>query len=456
MSSVNTILIANRGEIACRIIRSARRLGIRTVAVHSDADKNALHVELADAAVGIGPPKPAESYLKVDTLLAAAASSGATAVHPGYGFLAENAEFARQVIAAGLSWIGPTPAQIAAMGDKASARSLAERVGVPVVPGSGRFPAGELRGLVAAAQQVGYPLLVKAAAGGGGIGMRLVEGPEQLEKIAEATQTMAARSFGDGAVFLERYIPKARHVEIQVFGFGDGRAVHVFERDCSTQRRFQKVIEESPAPGIPGHVRSQMAAHAVRLAESQHYAGAGTVEFIVNAETFEFFFLEMNTRIQVEHPVTEMTTGLDLIELQIRLARGDDLSALTQDSIVARGHAVECRLYAENPAKMFLPSPGTLRKLILPPANARVRVDTGVRQGDVITPYYDPMIAKLVCWGETREAAMVQMLDALAVTEIEGIWNNIAFLTKLIGHPVFRQGDVFTGLIDAYKADLLG
>ena len=454
--SVNKILIANRGEIACRVMRSARALGARTVAVYSDADRESLHVATADEAVHIGPSKAAESYLNIDALLAAAAATGATAVHPGYGFLAENANFASRVLAAGLVWIGPTPAQIEAMGDKARARALAEAAGVPIVPGSARFPTGELAGLEAAAVQVGYPLLVKASAGGGGIGMRLVEDPAQLLKTAEATQTMAARSFGDGTVFLERYIPRARHVEIQVFGFGDGRAVHVYERDCSIQRRFQKVIEEAPAPGLPPSVRQQMAEAAARLAASQHYRGAGTVEFIVNAETFEFFFLEMNTRIQVEHPVTECITGLDLVGLQLRLAAGEALADITQAGIAVNGHAVECRLYAENPAKMFLPSPGKLTTFALPAAGDGVRIDTGVREGDTITPYYDPMVAKLICHGATREEALAKMAAVLAETQVEGIFTNVQFLRRVVAHPAFAQGDVFTGFIETHKADLLG
>jgi acetyl/propionyl-CoA carboxylase alpha subunit len=284
--------------------------------------------------------------------------------------------------------------------------------------------------------------------------MRLVEDPSQLRKVAEATQTMAARSFGDGAVFLERYIPKARHVEIQIFGFGDGRAVHLFERDCSIQRRFQKVIEEAPAPGLPAAVRDRMAAAAVALAGAEQYLGAGTVEFIVDAATFEFFFLEMNTRIQVEHPVTEMITGEDLVSLQLRLARGERLAHLTQATLAAHGHAIECRLYAENPDKMFLPSPGKLNILELPPAAAHVRIDTGVRQGDAITAYYDPMIAKLICWGATREAARSALAQALGAARIEGISSNIAFLCRVVDHPAFRSGDVFTGFIEAYRKDL--
>jgi 3-methylcrotonyl-CoA carboxylase alpha subunit len=449
------LLVANRGEIACRVMRSARVLGLKTVAVYSDADAQSLHVGLADEARRIGPPKAAGSYLNIDAILAAAHDSAAEAIHPGYGFLAENAGFAARVADAGLVFIGPTPAQIEAMGDKARARTLASEAGVPVVPGSARFEAGALAGLEEAAQQVGYPLLVKAAAGGGGIGMRQVEEPKQLLKVAEATQTIAARSFGDGAIFLERYIPRARHVEIQVFGFGDGRAVHLFERDCSIQRRFQKVIEESPAPGLPEAVRARMTASAVALAEAQRYAGAGTVEFIVDAASFDYYFLEMNTRIQVEHPVTEMITGQDLVALQLRLARGEDLAALTQEAVATHGHAIECRLYAENPDKMFLPTPGRLQTLELPESATGIRIDTGVRQGDMITAYYDPMIAKIIVHGATREAALDTLARALAAARIEGISSNIGFLRRVVGHPVFRAGDVFTGFIETHRQDLV-
>ena len=450
------ILIANRGEIACRIIRAAKALRLETVAVYSDADEHARHVSLADTAIRVGPSKASESYLVIETIVAAAIASGADAVHPGYGFLAENPDFARRVADAGLIFIGPTPAQIEAMGDKERARRLASAVGLTVVPGSARFAPGELNGLSTAASDIGYPLLVKASAGGGGIGMRLVDDPTQLLKVAEATQTMAARSFGDGTIFLERFVPKARHVEIQIFGFGDGRAVHFFERDCSVQRRFQKVIEESPAPGLPATVRARMAAAAVALARSQQYRGAGTVEFIVDAASFEFFFLEMNTRIQVEHPVTEMVTGHDLVVLQLRLAGGDSLAGLTQDVLAARGHAIECRIYAENPAKTFLPSPGKLNTFVMPPPSAHVRIDTGVREGDTITAYYDPMIAKLICWGETRGAALETLDTALAATRIEGISNNVEFLRRVVTHPAFVAGDVFTGFIEAHKQALIG
>jgi len=450
------LLVANRGEIACRVMRSAKALGIATVAVYSEADAQALHVRLADEAILIGPAKATESYLKVDKILAAARESGADAVHPGYGFLAENAAFAQAVADAGLIWVGPRPEQITAMGDKERARAIAEAAGVPVLKGSRRFAPGELDGLAAAADEVGYPLLVKASAGGGGIGMKLVDSGEALTKVVESTQSMAERSFGDGAVFLERYIAKARHIEIQVFGFDDGRAVHFYERECSIQRRFQKVVEEAPAVNLPDPVRDSMARAAVSLAEAQSYRGAGTAEFIVDAATRDFFFLEMNTRIQVEHPVTEMTTGSDLVGLQIRLARGDDLSALTQDTIVQSGYAVECRIYAENPDKMFLPSPGQLDTLIMPEPTDTVRIDTGVVEGDVITPYYDPMIAKMICQGATRGDAIGAMDEALQKTTIEGIANNVNFLQKVVTHPNFREGDVFTGFIDAYKNDLTG
>ncbi len=449
------LLIANRGEIACRIIRSAAALGVETIAIYSEVDADALHVSKASAAHPVGPAKASESYLHGGNLLAAATASGADALHPGYGFLAENAAFARQVMDAGLTWVGPRPEQIEAMGDKDRARRLARAAGLPVVPGSDRLAMDELDTIESAAKTVGFPLLVKASAGGGGIGMRLVESPAELEKTARATQALAARAFGDGTIFLERYIPKARHIEIQIFGFGDGRAVHFFARECSIQRRFQKIVEEAPVPDIPAEVRNSIANAAVALAQSQNYLGAGTVEFILDANSYEFFFLEMNTRIQVEHPVTEFITGHDLVALQLRLARGDDLAELRQKTIRARGHAIECRLYAENPEKKFLPSPGTLEVLEFPNATDTVRIDTGVRQGDVVTPYYDPMIAKLVCWGENREEARTNMHRLLAQVCVAGIDSNIAFLRRVIAHPGFRDGDVFTGFVDQHLAELI-
>lgn len=453
---MNKLLVANRGEIACRVMRSAKSMGIRTVAVYSEIDAQSLHVKQADESILIGPAKAAESYLNVDSILAAAAEVDADAVHPGYGFLAENAEFAARVTGAELIWVGPTPAQISTMGDKERARTIAEAAGIPVLTGSRRIAVGEINGLHEAASTVGYPLLVKASAGGGGIGMRLVDKPEQLEKTVSSTQAMAERSFGDGVIFLERYIAKARHIEIQVFGFGDGRAVHFYERECSIQRRFQKVIEEAPAVSFPTDMRDKMATAAVSLAENQAYAGAGTAEFIVDADTNDFYFLEMNTRIQVEHPVTEMTTNSDLVALQIRLARGDNLTSITQASIVQSGHAIECRLYAENPTKMFMPSPGTLETLTFPRATDSVRIDSGVVEGDAVTPYYDPMIAKLICAADSRGAALDLMAVSLGQTKIDGIANNLTFLENVVVHPQFRDGNVFTGFIENFKSDLIG
>ena len=451
---MNKVLIANRGEIACRIIRSCRRLDLRTVAVHSEADANAMHVALADEAQPIGPAPARESYLRTDRVLAAAKVSGADALHPGYGFLSENATFAEAVQASGLIWIGPSPRSIRDMGDKERARALARNARVPVLPGSARFALGELANLEAAAREVGYPLLVKATAGGGGIGMRRVDTAERLRETAEATQSMASKAFGDGTIYLERYIERARHVEMQVFGFGNGAAVHLHERDCSIQRRYQKVIEESPAPRLAEEVRERMAEAAVRLCRQERYAGAGTVEFVVDADTFDFYFLEMNTRIQVEHPVTEMNTRSDLVAMQIEHAQGK-LSHLDQGDVVARGHAIECRIYAENPAKNFMPSPGRLARFALPEPGDDVRIDTGFRKGDEVTFFYDPMIAKVIAHGPTRDAAIERMVDALDAIEIEGPASNVAFLRATVRHPAFRAGNLFTGFVDRFKGELV-
>ena len=350
LGNPSRVLIANRGEIARRIIRSCRRLGLETVAVYSEADAASAHVEEADQAFCIGKPRAQDSYLVIEHILGAARASGAGLVHPGYGFLSESPAFARAVGAAELVWIGPSPDQMETMGDKQRAREAALAAGVPILAGSSRFAEGGLAGIERAADAVGFPLLVKAAAGGGGIGMRRVDAPDKLMAVAAATQSMAARAFGDGAIYLERYIPQARHVEVQVFGFGDGHAIHLFERDCSVQRRFQKVIEECPAPGLPEALTQRMAETAVALARATRYAGAGTVEYVVDADTLEFFFLEMNTRIQVEHAVTETVTGTDLVAMQIELARGR-LHQMDQEAIVRKGCAIECRLYAENPGK---------------------------------------------------------------------------------------------------------
>jgi acetyl-CoA carboxylase biotin carboxylase subunit len=448
------LLIANRGEIACRIIRAAKDLGIETVAVHSEADAGALHVSSADEAVCIGPAPAAQSYLLHDAVIAAAMSTGADAVHPGYGFLAESAEFARKVSEAGLKWVGPDPQTIEDMGDKQRARDIAIKAGVPVLPGSPRFTEGALEGLDQAAGEVGYPLLVKASGGGGGIGMRRVDDPAKLQKAVEATQSAAARSFGDSTVYLERFVARARHVEVQVFGFGDGRAVHLFERDCSLQRRFQKVVEESPAPGLSAELRREMAETACNLAASVDYSGAGTVEFVLDADTGEYFFLEMNTRIQVEHPVSEMVTGTDLVAAQLRLASGEDM----YDELAGlqiEGHAIECRLYAENPAKKFLPSPGKLDVFDVPDGFEGVRVDTGVRSGDAITPFYDPMIAKIIAWGPDRTVAIARLRHALSETRVEGPACNRQFLLAVLDDPEFGAGKVSTGYIDSKLESLL-
>jgi 3-methylcrotonyl-CoA carboxylase alpha subunit len=448
------LLIANRGEIACRVIRSCRALGLKTVAVYSDADAGALHVALADEACHIGPAPAKDSYLLGAKIIEAATRSKADAIHPGYGFLAENEAFAAAVLKAGLKWIGPNARTIADMGDKERARRLAHGAGVPIVPGSGRFIPGDFSGLEEAAAAVGFPLLVKASAGGGGIGMKRVDKVEELRPTVESTQALAAKAFGDGAVYLEKLILQPRHIEIQVFGFGNGRAIHLFERECSVQRRFQKIVEESPAPALTDTVRHAMGDAAAALTAQERYHGAGTVEFIVD-QAGNFYFLEMNTRIQVEHPVTEMNTGLDLVGLQIRFERGDDLSWLTQESIKPRGHTIECRIYAENPDKNFLPSPGPLTVFEPPREGDGIRLDTGFRQGDKVTFYYDPMIAKLIAHGDDRAAAIEKMLDALAAFRIEGITTNIPFLRRVVGHPAFRTGQVHTGFVELHRNDLM-
>lgn len=448
------LLVANRGEIARRIFRSASARDIATVAVYSEADAGAAHVADADEAIAIGPSPARESYLDTAKVLKAAQDCGADAIHPGYGFLSENAEFAEAVMAAGLTWIGPAPDTLRSMGDKARARALANEAGVPIVPGSVRAGPEDEVDFLAEANRVGFPLLVKASAGGGGIGMRRVDSVEKLLRTIEDTQSMAGKAFGDATVFLERLVPKARHVEIQVFGFGNGAAVHLFERDCSLQRRYQKVIEESPAPGLTSDLRARMAEAAVALCCQVNYAGAGTVEFILDTQTQEFFFLEMNTRIQVEHPVSEMVTGLDIVGMQIDFARGT-LGALDQSEILSSGHAIECRLYAENPAKMFMPSPGTLEKFALPPETAGLRVDAGYRESDVVTPYYDPMLAKIITHGPDRASAAQRAVQALNTLQVSGIATNRDFLIACLQSDAFLTGDIHTGFIDANRKSLV-
>jgi 3-methylcrotonyl-CoA carboxylase alpha subunit len=450
------ILIANRGEIACRILRTCKRLGLETVAVHSEADAASLHASMADRAMLIGGSAPSESYLALNKIIDAARVAGADAIHPGYGFLSENEDFARAVEAAGIRWIGPDPKSIEDMGDKERARLLAKAAGISVLLGSARFAPGDLAGVEDAAHEVGFPLVVKAAAGGGGIGMRRVEVPNQLAQAIEATQTVARRAFGDGTVYLERYVAEARHIEVQVFGFGDGRAVHLYERDCSIQRRFQKIIEETPAPLLSDETRVAMCRAAVALCEQEHYRGAGTVEFVVDAGSEQFYFLEMNTRIQVEHPVTEMVSGLDLVELQIALAAGQPIRVHAQADVTVAGHSIECRIYAERPAKGFLPAPGLMSRFEVPAASPHVRVDTGVRSGDRITHFYDPMIAKVIVVGSDRTQAIDRMIEALSATSIEGIETNLEFLQRVIGHPAFRAGELRTDFIECHRQSLFG
>ncbi len=452
--SIAKVFIANRGEIACRIIRACRAMNLKTVAVYSEADAGALHVAEASHSLEIGPAQVAGSYLNQAALLMALRVSGADAVHPGYGFLAENAHFAEAVERMGRTWIGPRPETIEAMGDKQRARDIARSAGIPVLPGSARFFPGDTAALAAAGESIGYPLLVKAAAGGGGIGMRLVERANDLQTQVETTQNLAIRSFGDGTVYLERFIPRARHIEVQVFGFGDGGGVHYLDRDCSVQRRFQKVIEEAPAPQLPARIRKAMCDAALGLVRHQNYRGAGTVEFIYDRDGQAFYFLEMNTRIQVEHAVTEMITGADLVGAQIALASGN-FAPPEQNAISASGHAIECRLYAERPEKNFLPSPGELTRFELPREDGDVRVDTGLRNGDRITPYYDPMIAKIIVRGKTREQAIKRMLGALEEVWIEGVSSNLAFLCQVLSDPVFQVDLATTRYVEegSYKLE---
>ncbi|TYO84861.1 acetyl/propionyl/methylcrotonyl-CoA carboxylase subunit alpha [Oceanicella actignis] len=448
------ILIANRGEIAVRIARTARRMGVKTVAVHSDVDANAPHVAACDEAALIGPAPAAESYLRGDRIIAAALAAGAEAIHPGYGFLSENPDFVEAVEAAGLTFIGPPAAAIRAMGLKDAAKAAMEKAGVPVVPGyhgAEQDPAF----LKARADEIGYPVLIKARAGGGGKGMRKVDRPEDFLPALEAAQGEGRASFGDGACLIEKWIVAPRHVEIQVFGDSHGGAVHLFERDCSLQRRHQKVIEEAPAPGMTEEMRRAMGDAAVRAARAIGYAGAGTVEFIVDASEGlrpdRFYFMEMNTRLQVEHPVTEAVAGLDLVEWQLRVAAGEPLP-LRQEDLRIDGWAFEARLYAEDPARGFMPATGRLRRLRLP--EDRARIDAGVREGDEIPPHYDPMIAKVIVHGRDREEARLRLIDALEAAEIAGSTTNLAFLARLAADPDFAAGRVDTGLIDRKLAQL--
>jgi 3-methylcrotonyl-CoA carboxylase alpha subunit len=445
------LLIANRGEIACRVARTARRLGIRTVAVYSDADAGAAHVESCDEAVHIGGLLPRESYLRGDVILDAARRTGAQAIHPGYGFLSENADFAAACARAGVVFVGPSPASILAMGSKSAAKALMEKAGVPLTPGY-HGDRQEPDYLLSEAKRIGFPVLIKAVAGGGGKGMRRVDAADDFATALASCQREATASFGDARVLVEKYLTTARHIEVQVFGDDRGNAVYLFERDCSVQRRHQKVIEEAPAPGMTPERRRRMGEAAVAAARAVKYSGAGTVEFIA-APDGTFYFMEMNTRLQVEHPVTEMITGLDLVEWQLRVAAGEPLP-LAQEQLEIRGHAIEARVYAEDPASGFLPSTGRLAHLATPRTSETVRIDTGVREGDEITPYYDPMIAKLIVHGETRAAAIARMRDALAAYEIVGVQTNVEFLGRLMTAPSYVNADLDTALIERERAHL--
>jgi 3-methylcrotonyl-CoA carboxylase alpha subunit len=445
------ILIANRGEIAVRVIRTARRLGVRTVAVHSEADTDAMHVEAADEAVCVGPAAASASYLRGESILEAARRTGARAIHPGYGFLSENAGFAAACAEAGIVFIGPPVEAIRIMGSKSESKRVMALADVPLVPGYHGADQDEAT-LTAEAGRIGWPVLVKASAGGGGKGMRVVRDPAGLADAIAGARREARAAFGDDTLLLEKYLTRPRHVEIQVFADTHGNVVALHDRDCSIQRRHQKVIEEAPAPALADGVRARMAAAAVAAARAIGYVGAGTVEFLY--EDGAFYFIEMNTRLQVEHPVTEMITGVDLVEWQLRVASGEPLP-MAQGDIPRRGHALEARVYAEDPQRDFLPATGRLIRLRPPAASPYVRVDTGVREGDEVSVHYDPMIAKLIVWDETREGAVRRMRSALAAYEVVGVATNIAFLGAIAGHGAFLAEEIDTGFIERHRAVLL-
>jgi len=452
------ILIANRGEIACRVAKTCRRLGIKTVAVYSDADQDALHVQACDEAVYIGNSAPKESYLLGSLIIEKALSFGAQAIHPGYGFLSENADFAQSCAQAGLVFIGPPAQAIKAMGSKSAAKSLMEKAQVPLVPGY-HGDEQEASFLHKKADQIGYPVLLKASAGGGGKGMRIVTESASFDAALDSCKREAMSSFGDDKVLVERYLSRPRHIEVQVFADRHGNCVYLFDRDCSVQRRHQKVLEEAPAPCVDTELKRAMGTAAVNAAKAVHYEGAGTVEFIAETDEMgqagQFYFMEMNTRLQVEHPVTEMVTAQDLVEWQLRVAAGQRLPLL-QDELRVEGHALEARIYAENPENQFLPSTGELHTMRMPQEVAgSVRVDTGVREGGVISPYYDPMIAKLIVWGEDRATALAKMSAALAAVNIVGVATNVAFLGRLVKNSAFCEPNLDTGLIPRYEEELL-
>ncbi|MDE3210568.1 MAG: acetyl/propionyl/methylcrotonyl-CoA carboxylase subunit alpha [Pseudomonadota bacterium] len=446
------VLIANRGEIACRVIRSCRRLGIHSIAVYSEADRDAQHVRLADEAWPIGGPLPAESYLRIEAILDAAKKSGAQAIHPGYGFLSENTAFSRACQQAGIVFIGPDPESIEAMGSKAAAKHLMAKHAVPLVPG---YDGDEQDNgyLAARAHDIGYPLIIKPSAGGGGKGMQIVRSDAEFPEALATAQRVALAAFGDASMLLERYIEQPRHIEFQVFGDRHGHVIHLDERECSAQRRYQKVLEETPSPFLTASTRAAMGAAAVAAARAVDYVGAGTVEFIV-AQDGTFFFMEMNTRLQVEHPVTELTHGIDLVEWQLRVANGEALP-LAQGEVASNGHAIEVRLYAEDPDQNFLPGSGKLQTLRLPAPSAHVRLDGGVVEGDTVTIFYDPMIAKLIVFDQDRPQALQRLREALAACEIVGPKSNIGFLERLVRHPAVVEGRIDTGYLDRHLGEFL-
>jgi len=437
----NKILIANRGEIAIRVVRACRDLGIQTVAVYSEVDKDALHVQEADEAILLGPAAPKDSYLNVEKLIAAAAQAGADAIHPGYGFLSENASFAAKVASAGLTFIGPSADSIRAMGDKAESKMAMKKAGVPTVPGY-TLDAGLQTNVGQLAREIGYPVLVKAAAGGGGKGMRIVNEEGELAEAMESARSEALNSFGDDRLLIEKYIGGAHHVEFQVFGDQHGNLVHLFERECSVQRRHQKIIEETPSPLLTPEIRAKMGEDAVAAAKAVNYYNAGTVEFIFEPKTAQYYFLEMNTRLQVEHPITELVSGIDLVQWQIRVAAGEPFP-FSQADLYQRGHAIECRVYAEDPANGFLPSTGKLLQFI-EPKGPNIRVDSGYTTGSEVTHFYDPLLAKLIVHAEDRQTAVQRMQTALREFIVHGVVTNIDFMQAVLAHKDFVQGEVST------------
>jgi acetyl-CoA carboxylase biotin carboxylase subunit len=440
---LESVLVANRGEIARRVITTARKLGVRSVAVYSVADADLPYVHEADTAVLIGPAQPASSYLNADAVLAAARQTGAQAIHPGYGFLSESPVFAASVITAGLIWVGPAPDSMAQMGDKINARNLMERAGVPVAAGT-REPVADVPAALAAAAQIGYPVMIKAAAGGGGIGMSAAADPAQLTTGFETARSRAERFFASPAILLERYVARARHVEVQILGLADGQVLALGERDCSVQRRHQKVAEETPSPGVGAELRARMLAAAVTAGQAVGYRGAGTVEFLVDVEAGDFMFLEMNTRLQVEHPVTELVTGIDLVEQQFLIAAGEDVS-FAPDAVAPSGHALELRIYAED-SKRFLPSPGTISEWA-EPGGPGIRVDAGYAAGNTVTPFYDPLLAKLCVHGADRVQALERARAAVAAFRISGLKTNLEFHADLLASAEFTGGDYDTSLV---------